>query len=37
MSEHFLLSRVARDLPVTKVIRMSEDRGLQLVPARALA
>lgn len=25
MSEHFLLSRLARDLPVTKVIRMSED------------
>jgi transposase-like protein len=25
MSEHFLLSRLARDLPVIKVIRMSED------------
>jgi len=25
MSEHFLLSRLARDLPVNKVIRMSED------------
>ena len=25
MSEHFLLTRFARDLPVTKVIRMSED------------
>ncbi len=25
MSEHFLLSRLASDLPVTKVIRMSED------------
>ena len=27
MSEHFLLSRLAGELPVTKVIRMSEDAG----------
>ena len=25
MSEHFLLSRLAGELPVTKVMRMSED------------